>query len=838
MAIATLLMLLWARAWAAEPVLPVLEDAPPVAYPPEALAAGAEGVVGLELIVSAEGAVQAARVVVSSGRADLDAAAENAVATYRFRPALDAAGQPAPARIRYDLRFSLELAPPVHIEGVVREAGVRTPLEGVELRAVDAAGRVRVAETDAAGRYAFVGLEPGAWTVTAGGPALRAREEAVTVETGKVIGLDFSLVKDLARDAALNGGVLVIEGERESEGLTERRISTAELRVLPGTNGDVVRAVQNLPGVARPPLNIGQLIIRGTAPEDSRYSIDGSPIPIVFHFAGFSTVINSDSVAEVAYLPGNFSARYGRVLGGFVDLRTDDALPEKARGYASVDTFQATVFAEQKVGKRTALAISGRRSYIDTVLNPILQNAGLTFQAPRYWDAQVRVLHDAEDGGKFDAFAFVSDDRFRFLGQGADDEEQVNASLATTFQKLRLRYTRPLGGGWTNETSLIGGPERNFFEFTGGIEAFEKATRLGFRQEFARAQSEEQPLGWRLGLDIEGGTQAFLFDVGVPQLYEKGDSPFIAPAAYAEATARLGTVTLIPGLRSDFTWFADGGQGTSVDPRFAMRWLVGDSTTIKAASGLYSQYPTFRQVSTEADGTEDLQPSRAWQNSVGLRQQLGPGLVGEVSAFYNDQSRLVVGREERLRFFSGPPPAGPFDTAPYANDGVGRVYGGELFLRYDGTNVLGFLSATVSRSERIDRPGEDWQLFAFDQPIILNALYTQRLPRRWRVGARLRYGSGNPYTPVVNRVQDQLTREFEPVYGPRDSARLPPFYSLDLRVDKDYVFKNWTLTTYLDLQNATYAKNVEVISWTYDFAQEDPILSNPPLPAFGLRGEW
>jgi hypothetical protein len=106
------------------------------------------------------------------------------------------------------------------------------------------------------------------------------------------------------------------------------------------------------------------------------------------------------------------------------------------------------------------------------------------------------------------------------------------------------------------------------------------------------------------------------------------------------------------------------------------------------------------------------------------------------------------------------------------------------------------------------------------------------------VGARVRYGSGNPYTPVVNRVQDQLTRAFQPVYGPRDSARLPSFYSVDLRVDKDYVFKNWTLTTYLDLQNATYAKNVEVISWTYDFAEEAPILSNPPLPAFGLRGEW
>ena len=76
-----------------------------------------------------------------------------------------------------------------------------------------------------------------------------------------------------------------------------------------------------------------------------------------------------------------------------------------------------------------------------------------------------------------------------------------------------------------------------------------------------------------------------------------------------------------------------------------------------------------------------------------------------------------------------------------------------------------------------------------------------------------------------------------PVYGERDSARLPPFFSLDIRIDKDYVFKKWTLTTYLDLQNATYSKNVENQGYSYDY-REEPTLSPPPLPAFGLRGEW
>ena len=79
----------------------------------------------------------------------------------------------------------------------------------------------------------------------------------------------------------------------------------------------------------------------------------------------------------------------------------------------------------------------------------------------------------------------------------------------------------------------------------------------------------------------------------------------------------------------------------------------------------------------------------------------------------------------------------------------------------------------------------------------------------WRLGARYRYGSGNPYTPVVNRIYDLSSREFVPVYGERDSARLPLLKSLDIKIDKDYVYDKWTLTAYLDIQNATYSRNVE-----------------------------
>ena len=107
-----------------------------------------------------------------------------------------------------------------------------------------------------------------------------------------------------------------------------------------------------------------------------------------------------------------------------------------------------------------------------------------------------------------------------------------------------------------------------------------------------------------------------------------------------------------------------------------------------------------------------------------------------------------------------------------------------------------------------------------------------------RIGARVRYGAGNPYTPVVGSIFNLDTRTFSPINGERDSGRLDPFFSLDIRFDKTYVFDLWKLTAYIDIQNATNNPNVEVMSYNFDYSKETPITGLPIFPAFGFQGEW
>lgn len=817
--------------------LPAPVDVPAAAYPPDALAAGQEAAVLLQVGVDATGAVLGVAVVESAGDA-FDRGAVQALRAARFTPALDDAGQPVAATILYRVRFTVARAPAVSVEGTARLPD-GSAVVGVELRAVGEGGATRLATTDGDGHFRFVGLPAGPWTVVFEAPGLQTATLPVQVVDGQVgvVEVQAAFAEEVPR--AGRGEVVVIEATRIRTEVTERKLDATEIAFLPGTNGDVVKVVQNLPGVARPPLGTGNLIIRGAAPEDSAAFLDGARIPVVFHFAGLTTVINGDLLSEVAFVPGNASVRYGRFLSGMVELRSDAEVPAEPNGTLSVDLYQTSLYVEHPVGEQGGLTFSLRRSYADAVLDPVLDALpGLDARAPRYFDLQARA-QGVVDRTKWDVLMIASDDRFALLGEeGAEDDAAVDIGLSTTFWRLRGSGVTDLGDGLTHELRLSGGTDRQAFNFDVSGRAYEDNATVALRDELSRDVESGRTVGFRLGVDVEAGPQGFLYDVPDFGPREEGSALRIAPAAYAEGTFRFGGFRVVPGLRVDGLLLDDDYARAAVDPRLSLRWAVTDTTVLRAGVGRYSQFPTVRQLLPDGDGNPDLGPAWSLQSSVGVEQSILGIVTVDAQVFYNHLDDLVVGREDRIRFFTGPPSPGPFDEDPYANDGEGRVCGGELLVRVDYRKFLGLVSLTVSNSVRVKRPGDATTLFEYDQPVVLNVLASQELPKGWRVGGRVRYGSGNPYTPVVNRVYDLESRGFVPVYGENGSDRLPDFFSLDLRVDKTWSTRWGSIGAYVDVQNATYAQNVEVMGWTYDYGEIDPVAGLPPLPTFGVAAKW
>jgi hypothetical protein len=171
------------------------------------------------------------------------------------------------------------------------------------------------------------------------------------------------------------------------------------------------------------------------------------------------------------------------------------------------------------------------------------------------------------------------------------------------------------------------------------------------------------------------------------------------------------------------------------------------------------------------------------------------------------------------------------------NDGVGRSYGLEVSARLAPWHgIAGLVSYTLSRSERSDRGGS-WRLFDYDQPHILTTALRAKLGRGWELGGTFRLVSGSPETPVRRGTYDAALDIYRPVYGDLNSSRNPTFRRLDLRIEKQWRPGRYLVALYLDLQNATNARNREFTRYSFDFMKRGDVNGVPILPSIGVRGE-
>ncbi len=435
---------------------PELVEFVPAEYPPDAEAAGIQGSVVLSVVIGEDGSVREARVLDPGPHPAFGPAALHAVAQFRFKPA-EIDGAPAAVEITYRYDFVLKRAEPsapaeapVVLEGRVVERGTRSP---VAAATVESQG-VSV-ETGADGRFALRGVAPGDVVVRIVSPEHLPLSVTERLEAGKVRDVEYRLSR-----RHYDPYEAVVRGERERKEVTVRTLATEEVRTIPGTQGDTLKVIQSLPGVARSPFGIGLLVVRGSEPNETVVYVDGVPIPQLFHFGGLTSVVNADVVEAIEFFPGNYASRFGRGLGGVVELRTREPKREW-HGAAQVDLFDGRVEVEGPVGKGSAYA-AVRRSWIDAVLAVALpridrEAANDLRVAPRYYDWQTKLTYPVL-GGQGSVFAYGSDDKLEFV-RPADRPGRPTFYLSTVFWRVGASH-RARGGLRDERPRLRGGPEQ------------------------------------------------------------------------------------------------------------------------------------------------------------------------------------------------------------------------------------------------------------------------------------------------------------------------------------------------------------------------------------------
>jgi TonB family protein len=809
-----------------------------------------------------------------------DEAARDAVMQYLFSPA-EVDGKPSPIRIGYTLHFvpkqvatspdggvadagpqadagsdaAAEAAPPeppapppppnvLVATGRLREKGTRDPLAGAEVSVVARTPEgldrpaVVVGGTDADGRFEVKG-QPGVGirvivTEPRHEPCIRDLSPA-EVRTEKRVEIDCLVPKSGAPSYETT-----VHANKPAPAVTKYELAQPELTTVPGTFGDPLRVVQNLPGVARTPFGLGALVIRGSAPGDSGIFVEGHRIPLLYHFLIGPGVLSPQLIDHIDFFPGNFGVNYGRVTAGIVDVGIRTAPAPRLHGLADVNLLHSEAYVEGPIADGWTGSISARRSYIDLLLPLVLPN-NVTTAAPVYYDYQAGLNRNVP-GGRLSLFAFGSNDSLKVISTDPR-AGNIDLGLELGFHKLIAIWTEALGN-WTNRLSPGIGYER--LQFGAGAAAINQSAYIyALRDELTRPLGKH--VNARVGFDGEVRRSALFFDLPVmPDARLYGDTipmpqqrtvplDTAAGGLFADATWEPGGgLTVIPGIRADGFRYV-GQDRLTFDPRLVVRWKMSDRHTWKAGAGIFHQMVDPQLLNAEL-GNPNLAPIWADQYSAGFVRTLRDKLTLDTTLYYVRRHDLPV-----------PPP-------PFTSDGRGRSYGMELILKHDFTErFYGWIAYTLSWSEQtvyavgapmgmnmnVQDPNAPrqatWFPTDFDQRHNLIAVASYAL-KNYRLGARFRLVTGAPTTPMMEGAFDADMGMDVCRAGPTNSARKPTFNQLDVRVDRTWTFRVWQLGFYVDLNNIYNAKNPEGTIYDYRCRTSLPIRGVPLYPILGIRG--
>ena len=838
---------------------PALLEQVEAVFPPQMLDAGTGGSVVMEIDIGADGKVIDARVIQSAG-AEFDQAALEAVRQFEFSPA-EVDGVPASVRIQYTYEFffrpevvTVALDPDagtpdnvVNFEGTLVERGTRAPLPGATI----AIGELNTISDDE-GRFSFAGVPAGTQRVVVIAPDYARYEVIEQIKPGEK-----TVATYFVRRKVYGAFETVVRAQRERKEIAQITIKQEEMRLIPGTNGDAFKVVQNLPGVARSPFGIGLVIVRGSKPYDTRTYVDGAQVPLLFHFGGLFSTFNSNLLQDINFQPGNFGAEYGRNIGAVITATVRTPSQQGIHGYTDINVVDGSALIEGPISENWSAAASFRRSWIDVLLPWGLKTFYpkskdlLSFTvAPNYFDWQLRAEWKPKSGKRrFFVTLFGSGDALKLVLPNPSLDPEGRGEIGTT-----IGYNRLLIGFDAVISDTVRFSSRSFagldsLNITVGTDLYAKgqqwpvSSRNAFEIDLAK-----------LNLTLETGLDLYLlpyrlnFQSPPPFKLNQIPDPFLSrqlrsedatyvtfqPGLYAEATWRpLPSLKVVGGLRGDYELQMNKGW---VDPRLVVLWTPLDALTLKAGIGQYHQPPDYRSgLLTKKFGNPDLLPEGATHYTIGVETRFTDAISLDFQLYYKD---LFHQARATLALDSGVTNVDELDLN-YLSTGIGRSYGAELLLRHALTkNFFGWISYSLSRTERDYAQGKEYGAHPLDQPHNLVIVASYKLPHDFIIGAKLRYTTGPLNTPNIGSIYDANGNYYYPLFGKQWSRRLPDFFQLDLRLDRRFVFERWMLAFYLDIQNVTNRQNVEGVTNNYDYTKEQFLYGLPVIPVMGMRAEW
>lgn len=689
----------------------------------------------------------------------------------------------------------------------------------------------------------------------------------------KVIPVSISGEKLSVRVRLENPAAIIVEDESTGGSVTRHVVSAEELKKIPGTFGDPVQALQVLPGVARPNIAEGSIVVRGAEGINTGFYVDGMPVPYMFHSLVSRSIIIPPFIDDIEFFPGGMPSKYGEVTQSVINVRTDTQSVEGRIVNLRVDFLDGGISWEERINQQTVLRVAGRYSWVGGIIANASRFAAWyagaedfepSYLTPEYWDgfADLRYKATAED--EISLMLLSSRDTLVFHEGRSDEdgdgeldpfeweEEELSYNpqhwIDSSFWRARLRWVHTgemhdhetwVAGGLEEQQNLLGawwlsrqGPYRG---------------RVGGSSVVARRDDRWKLNQFGEGSGIVHGTQItarwftaedFQETFDVQDYSELEDvvteDQQLITSAWIEPQWSTEQFYVGAGLRAAFyAW--ENQNSFQPEPRLTTRVTLPDEWIIKAAVGRYSQLPPLERYA-QGIGNPNLDVMKAWQGSIGTEGELSNGISLDASFFGGHMTDLVV-RDLEVDVYNN----GDIVTTelqPYYLGVEGIAYGLEVLARVKPQQQpwWGWVSMTLAKAWRLDDEGNVFPS-DYDQPISFNAVGNMELGKRWEMSGRVQYTSGQPFTPLSG-VYVPDDSYFTAMRGALNSDRYPDYFRLDLRVQKELTTRHLEWMIYLDVYNVTARQNPFIATYNYDYTELLDIASIPIIPTLGIEATY
>lgn len=641
--------------------------------------------------------------------------------------------------------------------------------------------------------------------------------------------------------------------------LSVQRLTTEEIKSNPGGNFDISKVIQTLPGVGGGPQGgsfRNDIIIRGGAPNENVFYLDGIEVPVINHFqtqgssGGPQGILNVSFIEDVKLSSSAFDARYDNAISSVFQFKQKNGNPNRLQGNFRLSATEAALTMEGPLSKnkKTTFLASARRSYLQL----LFQLLDLPIR-PNYWDFQTKITHQVD-----------KKTTLTFIGIGAIDEFRFAAPKESTPEKLYSINSNVIVNQWnyTLGVSLRRSVSNGFWnlalshtDFDNAIEKYEDNENPSPANQTLDINSREAETklrfdmnktisGWKLSYGASAQLADYrnkTFSVIRKELRDQNGNivqpavivnfnspldPFFRLGAFVQlgkrfADNRLGVSA---GIRSDMNTFTtDGMNGArTLSPRLSLSYVLADKWTFNTSIGRYYKLPPYTILGFSDNNkvlvNEDVRYLQSDHYTAGFEYLPGDDLRFTIEGFYKRYANVPVSVRDGISLANLGTDFTLLGNEEVVTNGKGKTYGIEFFAQKKLTQrFFGILSYTWYRSLYSGFDGK-YIASSWDNQHLLSITAGYKFKNNWELGLKFRYQGGAPFTPFdenLSRLNYLSQGRGTLNYTLLNSQRLGGFHSSDIRIDKKWNFRKLTIDVFLDVVNWYVAKNPAVPEYTF-----------------------